>query len=437
MKKFFICLMMASAMTAQAQIARFSEKTALEEIAADKFLAAGNMTDYDHLPRTALTPAPKGYEPYYLSHYGRHGARYLLEENDYAMPVQTLRKAKYAGKLTPLGDKVLAKLDSMQKTTKDRLGDLTATGQRQHHGIAKRMAQNFPEIFKTPNLPIHSVSTTSIRAIISMMAECEELQAANPSARIFNDASKADMHYMNYSPSRQERGMGMPQMNVMRAMQKQQAMSDSLKHPERLMQQLFNDQHWVYLNVPTGSLMSKIADVALNMQSHDGDATLLELFTPEELRDLWRSNNLYWYLLYSNAPQTGGKMQWNQKNLLKNIIETADTVTQTQVSLRFGHDTVVLPLLCMLDLDGSAVQVDNLDELENSFRTYYLIPTGSNVQFIFYRPKKGKTGDILVKVLFNEREAHMPLKTDTWPYYKWQDVREYYLAKLAEQEQKK
>jgi hypothetical protein len=244
------------------------------------------------------------------------------------------------------------------------------------------------------------------------------------------------MHYMNYSPSRQERGMGMPQMNVMRAMQKQQAMSDSLKHPERLMQLLFNDQHWVYLNVTTGSLMSKIADVALNMQSHDGDATLLELFTPEELRDLWRSNNLYWYLLYSNAPQTGGKMQWNQKNLLKNIIETADTVTQTQVSLRFGHDTVVLPLLCMLDLDGSAVQVDNLDELENSFRTYYLIPTGSNVQFIFYRPKKGKTGDILVKVLFNEREAHMPLKTDTWPYYKWQDVREYYLAKLAEQEKK-
>jgi len=31
----------------------------------------------------------------------------------------------------------------------------------------------------------------------------------------------------------------------------------------------------------------------------------------------------------------------------------------------------------------------------------------------------------------------MPLKTDTWPYYKWQDVREYYLAKLAQQEQKK
>ena len=432
MKKIITCLMLAGAMGAQAQIARFSGKSALEEIAADKFLAAGNMTDYDRLPRpAALTPAPKGYEVYYLSHYGRHGARYLLEENDYAMPVKTLRQAKFAGKLTPLGDKVLAKLDSMQKTTKDRLGDLTAAGLRQHHGIGKRMAQNFPELFKTPNLPIHSVSTTSIRAILSMMAECEELQAANPSARIQNDASKADMNYLNHQQQRGP-GAGMPNMKIMSAMQKQSAMSDSLKHPERLMEQLFNDQHWVYLNVTTGQLMSKIADIALNMQSHDGDTELLELFTPQELHDLWISNNLYWYLMYSNAPQTDGKQPWNQKYLLQNIIETADTVTKPQVSLRFGHDTVVLPLLCMMDIDGSAVQVEDLNELENSFRSYQLIPTGCNVQLVFYRQKKNKDGEKLVKVLFNERESHLPIATDTWPYYKWKDVREYYLNKLAE-----
>ena len=176
--------------------------------------------------------------------------------------------------------------------------------------------------------------------------------------------------------------------------------------------------------------MGKIADIALNMQSHDGDAWLLELFTPEELHSLWISNNLYWYLMYSNAPQTGGKLPWNQRYLLQNIIETADTVSQTQVSLRFGHDTVVLPLLCMLDLDGSAVSVENLNELDKTFRSYYLIPAACNVQFVFYRPKKGKQGDTLVKVLFNEREAHMPIATDNWPYYKWSDVRKYYLDKL-------
>lgn len=61
MKKILTCLLLAGTVAAQAQTERFSGKSALEEITADKFLAAGNMTDYDRLPRTALTPAPKGY----------------------------------------------------------------------------------------------------------------------------------------------------------------------------------------------------------------------------------------------------------------------------------------------------------------------------------------------------------------------------------------
>ena len=56
---------------------------------------------------------------------------------------------------------------------------------------------------------------------------------------------------------------------------------------------------------------------------------------------------------------------------------------------------------------------------------------GCNIQLIFYRPKKGKDGDILVKALLNEREAKLPIATDQHPYYKWSDLRQYYLDKLA------
>lgn len=35
-----------------------------------------------------------------------------------------------------------------------------------------------------------------------------------------------------------------------------------------------------------------------------------------------------------------------------------------------------------------------------------------------------------MKALLNEREAYMPTSTDSWPYYKWQDLRQYYLDKL-------
>ena len=115
--------------------------------------AKDNYLDYDRqLPTKPLTPAPKGYEPFYMSHYGRHGSRWLIWEGDYTLPMNTLKSAKEAGKLTELGEETLKKLEAFFPTTKKRLGDLTTVGERQHHGIGRRMTQNFPEIFKTKNL---------------------------------------------------------------------------------------------------------------------------------------------------------------------------------------------------------------------------------------------------------------------------------------------
>ena len=81
-------------------------QTAREEIAANKYLSGSNYLDYDRqLPTKVLTPAPKGYEPFYMSHYGRHGSRWLIGEGDYTNPINTLKEARAEGKLTPLARK--------------------------------------------------------------------------------------------------------------------------------------------------------------------------------------------------------------------------------------------------------------------------------------------------------------------------------------------
>lgn len=403
------------------------QKSAFEEISANRYLAGGNLTDYDRVPRQEkLTPAPKGYEPFYLSHYGRHGARWLLGDRDYAGPVMTLSTAKKYGKLTPTGEQALEKLSELQKKSRNRLGDLTPVGEREHHGIGRRMAQNFPEIFKTPNLPIDARSTTVIRSIISMVAECEELAAANPTAQFHNDVSESLKYYMN--PSKE----GKQRANDMKVWPIQMDLTYKIRHPERLMTVLFNDKQWVSNYIDASQLMGQLYDLAVNMTSHSDDTFLIDLFTDQELYDLWKGNNHYWYLAYASAPQTDHVMPFTHKALLKNMIETADTVTTKQATLRFGHDTIVLPIACLLELDGSNVSVDNLDELDNYFRNYEIIPYAGNVQLVFYRPLKGKKGDILVKALLNEREVTMPTSTDNFPYYKWADVRQYYLDKLAQ-----
>ena len=62
---------------------------------------------YENHPRAAATPAPEGYEPFYISHYGRHGSRWHASESVYENPRAKLRKAAEAGKLTPLGEEAL------------------------------------------------------------------------------------------------------------------------------------------------------------------------------------------------------------------------------------------------------------------------------------------------------------------------------------------
>ena len=70
-----ILLLLLFVWTVQAQTAR-------EEIRANRYLSANNYYAYP-TPTAKQTAAPKGYEPFYISTYMRHGSRYLIDPNDY------------------------------------------------------------------------------------------------------------------------------------------------------------------------------------------------------------------------------------------------------------------------------------------------------------------------------------------------------------------
>ncbi len=409
-------------MTATAQTAR-------EEIDQNPWLAGSNYLDYDRqLPDFNYTKTPKGYVPFYFSHYGRHGSRWLIGDNDYERVIRPLRKARREGKLTREGEETLRRLEVFNRTTVKRLGDLTTVGERQHHGIGRRMAEHFPEIFKAKGVAIDARSTTVNRCILSMIAECEELMAANPTARIHNDVSDALQYYLN-GPWE-----GKVRENSGKGGSRHREFTQAHTKPGRLMGVLFNDLQWAMDETDTGNLMRHLFEVAINMQSHDDAPDLLHLFTKDEIYDMWTIQNVGWYQNYGPSPLTGSVMPFSQANLLENIIQTADTCValgRPQATLRFGHEVCVMPLACLLELDNCGAVVEDMEKLDEVWRNYRIFPMGCNIQLIFYRPKKGKSGDILVKALLNEREAYMPFATDQWPYYKWKDLRQYYLDKIA------
>ena len=88
-----------------------------------------------------------------------------------------------------------------------------------------------------------------------------------------------------------------------------------------------------------------------------------------------------------------------------------------------------MPLACLLELDNCGAVVEDMEKLDEQWRNYRIFPMACNIQLIFYRPEKGK-GQILMKALLNEREVSLPVDTDTYPYYRWRDVRKYWTQKL-------
>ena len=430
-------LLLAAALTLTA-----AAQTAREEIRANKYLAGSNYLDYDRqLPTQALTPAPKGYTPFYMSHYGRHGSRWLISADSYSSVTEPLRKARQAGKLTPKGEEVLQQveafvslpvanfpaLDGRYSGAQLRLGDLTTVGERQHQGIGRRMAEHFPEIFKKKNVAIDARSTTVNRCILSMEAECEALAAVNPTARFHNDVSDALQYYLNQPRS------GLIKAGGRKGREVRKQLSPRID-ANRMMTVLFNDAQWVKDNIKAEPLIYNLFEVVTNMQSHDGAPDLYSLFTDDEVYEHWRMRNIGWYLDYGPAPQTDGVMPFAQRNLLRNIIETADTVTQTQATLRFGHEVCVMPLACLLELGTCGASVSDLDRLDDVWRNYRIFPMACNIQLVFYRNERNEgnvgNGDILVKALLNEREVSLPVATTQYPYYRWSDLRQYYLDKL-------
>ncbi len=406
----------------QAQIAR-------DEIRKDIHYSASNYLAYPGPTQMRLTPAPSGKKPFYLSHYGRHGSRYLIKQKDYDFPWEVLAKADSAGKLTPLGKDVLQRVTLLRAEADNRLGELTQLGAKQHQQIAKRMFERFPEVFEG-QVTIDAKSTTVNRCILSMEYALLQLISMNPNLRVSHDASKFDMWYMNFD----DKKLNSQKMDsTIRGI-----FQDFLKEydkSELMMERLFNDMTYVKEQVDAKDLTSTLFVLASNIQSTElrKKITLYDIFSDEEIYNYWKVNNAWWYINYGGYTLNGSKQPYNQRMLLRRIIQEADSCIQLEnpgATLRYGHESMLLPLTCLLELDGFGLQTDNLESLERKgWLNDKIFPMGANVQFVFYR-KDLQDKDVLVKVLLNENEVSLPVRSNTEPYYKWSDVRDYYLRKL-------
>lgn len=379
------------------------------------------------------TQAPNGYEAFHIEHYGRHGSRWLLNEKDYTAPLAILRAADAENKLTSRGKDVLKELEAIASDSQKRWGELTPLGAKQHQGIARRMTSNYPTVFKK-GTKIDAKSTVVIRCILSMLNEVQEIKSAIPDIDIKTDASHADMLYMNNSDTDSAKIA-----ETRNALPLLDEFNNRHRCPNDFLKVLFNDPEYAHSNINVNELGNMLYEIATNMESHpERNSQLMDIFSKEDIMNKWIQTNARWFINSGSSSITNGMVPLSQRYLLENILTSTDsTLTSPTISvnLRFGHESVVLPLVVLMELDHYGTQIDNLDDLATKWHCDEVFPMAANLQLIFYRPtdkKQIKPENVLVKILLNEKEASLPIETDTAPYYQYKKLAEYYRTKLSQ-----
>lgn len=376
-----------------------------------------------------LSPSPEGYVPFHMEHYGRHGSRWRINPKEYSELVDWLSKADANGALTPRGRQLLEEISVIAADSQGRLGELTPLGHRQHREIARRMASNFPELFSDSTF-LDAKSTEVIRCILSMANEVEELRILFPQMPVKIDASQTTQNILNFNPNDkvvyQLTDSARPFVKAYR---------ETLPEPETFYETIFSDRRFLADSLDREQVFKAAFDLAVNVQSHDNYNPFFDIFTPEEINNEWLVRNAEWYIRIGNTPLTKNRNPYNQRVLLRHIIESADTAMLSpnkSVNLRFGHETMLSPLAVLMELDNYAYETTDLSTLADHWRAYEIFPMGSNIQMVFYRPegKEYTLEDILVKVLLNEREVKLPVEPVDGSYYRWTDLRNHYIDKL-------
>ena len=397
--------------------------------------SANSLMAYPGPQQHKLTPAPQGKQPFYISHYGRHGSHYLLQKEHVDAPYQVLEVANKAGKLTAKGRDVMLRIEKIRNDAYEQWGELTPTGVLQQQMIARRMVTCFPEVFNNKTI-VDARSTTATRSILSMEHFLIQLTRMKPRLNVYHNATRQDMTFLNLKDDH----LMMTWMNS----DTQEHYNQFAKHYDkynRLMRTLFNDMTYVKQHVDAKKLNDDLFRLASNMQNTElrHKITLYDIFSDQDLYNNWMKENTWWYINYGSCSLNGRTQPYSQRNLLRKIINDADSCLKLKnntVQLRFGDDINILPLACLMDVNHWGLATSQLGTLgKNGWRCYCIAPMAANIQLVFYHSNP-EDQDVWVKVLFNEDEATLPLPNDHAPYYRWADFRSYYLTKLDDYEKR-
>lgn len=337
---------------------------------------------------------PEGFHVFYISHYGRHGSRWVDSKRRYNWVMSHFNDKH---NLTPAGLETRKKLLAICKNARGKAGLLTPLGKSQHEGIARRMATNYPELFE-PGAVVTARSSTYKRCRQSMKAFCGELRRQHPGVSISQSSKKAYRPYIN-----------LPNEEIEKL--KQRTKRNYEVNPDRFMRNLFVNPSRCDNPI---KLLTETHTIASDMQDIPLDISLWNLFTYDEMMAVHDGNTKWMTFINGTHKDNQGIPAKSAIPLWEHIVKTADDYianNQHGASLIFGHDQ---PLYRLITLIGLSLPGTGMDDI---------LPMAANLQIIFM---KSQDNEIYVSFIYNETQQFLPIESHSFPgIYRWDDVKSF------------
>jgi hypothetical protein len=390
-------------------------EAAVRALLEDNTRAGNNTNSYEFFPIRDTRP-PKGYKPFYISHYGRHGSRSNWGGTAYQGVIAVLEQGRAAGILTPGGDSLLVAARRVLEGWDGMDGRLSQRGVREHAALAERMYKRYPQVFKGEK-SIRAVSSTVQRCIISMNSFTNSLVRQNPKLHFRLDTGEKFMKYLDNTEGWQR--IAAPAFAKTRAYIG--AMPDDTLG---VLTRLFTDPERARRIVASPRRLTEdVWNTAIIAEDFDIEDNLFRFLPFDALYRRWAQSNISLYTGHCNSVEAGAARMPLARTAVEDIVQKADEAIATgawAADLRFGHDYPLMALVNYLGIEGVGERYA-VEDICDNWLGFWNIPMASNLQMIFYRNREGH---VLVKFLYQEQERLLRgLEPVEGPYYDWETVK--------------
>ena len=394
-----------------------------------------------------ISAAPEDYKPVFIQYVGRHGSRHQTKAKYDITLFELLSIAEKENQITETGKELKDQIGKLIEFEKDDYGQLTKLGRENLNKIGERTAANYKEVF-ADGKPILGYATYKQRTQDSrdeFFAGLKKNIAGNQiTTASYSEDQDPYLRPFDFAPDYKEyEENGAWKKKVEKYAQKK----DGKINSKRVLTQFFSEEFYnrldkgefqikdlkgkVALSSPTDAVTNlyNLYTFTPSLASEGGNFNFKKYFTSKELK--WYADLMNMEDFYSKGPSledTDVTVNF-MAPLVKYMITSSDDALKNENYagiFSFAHAETIIPLTAFLEIDGCSKSTDEPKKVADKWKGAEVSPMSANIQWIFY--SNGE--DYLVKMLHNEKEVAFPIKTDTYPYYKWEDVKKYYTKKV-------